>query len=64
MTRKTISIDPDVYTSIRSQRQGRESLSATLRRLVPTGRADEILAQLDSWANRHHPRRATKNRSR
>ena len=49
MTRKTVSLDPDVYRQLRKKQSPNESLSAALRRLLaehldPADHLDELFA--------------------
>lgn len=48
-TRKTITIDLDVYRRIRRHREATETLSATMRRVIPGRTVAEVAASLDEW---------------
>lgn len=44
--RKTITIAGDVYRRIRRHRESRETLSATMRRIIPAATAEELAESL------------------
>lgn len=56
--RKTITIDADVYRRISRHREARETLSQTMRRVIPGRTIAEVAKDMETLAKQFSERRA------